>query len=85
MGTAPPASGTRCGVLDILPSNQLHAQHRTDTMDYCVCVAGELEMALDDQTVVLKPGDILIQRGTNHAWLTRGTVPARLFFVLVDA
>jgi quercetin dioxygenase-like cupin family protein len=85
MGTAPPAGGTRCGVLDIAPGNALHGQHRTDTIDYCVCLAGELEMLLDNETVHLKAGDILVQRGTNHAWLNRGDKPARLLFVLVDA
>ncbi len=85
MGTAPPPGGTRCGVLDIAPGNALHGQHRTDTIDYCVCLSGELEMLLDDEKVLLKAGDILVQRGTNHAWLNRGDKPARLFFVLVDA
>jgi len=85
MGTAPPPGGTRCGVLEVQPGNELHGQHRTDTIDYCVCLSGELEMRLDDTIVVLSAGDILVQRGTNHAWLNRGKKPARLFFVLVDA
>ena len=42
-------------------------------------------MLLDDEKILLKAGDILVQRGTNHAWLNRGEKPARLFFVLVDA
>ena len=67
------------------PGNALHGQHRTDTIDYCVCLTGEIEMLLDDQKVVLKAGDVLIQRGTNHAWINRGTQAARVFFVLVDA
>jgi quercetin dioxygenase-like cupin family protein len=85
MGTAPPPGGTRCGVLEVQPGNELHKQHRTDTIDYCVCLSGELEMRMDDTVVVLTAGDILVQRGTNHAWLNRQKEPARLFFVLVDA
>ena len=85
IGTAPPAGGTRCAILEVQPGNALHGQHRTDTIDYCVCLTGEIEMLLDDQKVVLKAGDVLIQRGTNHAWINRGTRPARVFFVLVDA
>ncbi len=85
MGTAPPAGGTRCAILEVQPGNELPGQHRTDTIDYCVCLSGEIEMLLDDTKVILKSGDILIQRGTNHAWLNRGKEPARVFFVLVDA
>src|SRR5262245_18023590 len=85
MGTAPPPGGTRCGVLELQPGNEFHGLHRTDTVDYCVCVSGEIEMMLDDAKTVLKTGDVVVQRGTNHAWLNRSDVPARLFFVLIDA
>ncbi len=42
-------------------------------------------MELDDSSVTLKAGDVVIQRGTNHNWVNRGTVPARFAIVLVDA
>jgi len=85
LGTAPPEGGTRFAVLDLLPGNAFHGQHRTDTIDYVICMAGEVEMALDDETVILRAGDILIQRGTNHAWMNRSSAPARVAFVLIDA
>jgi len=49
--------------------------HRTETIDYVIVLAGELEMQMDDSTVKLKAGDVLVQRGTNHAWINRGTEP----------
>jgi len=59
--------------------------HRTETIDYVIVLAGELEMQMDDSTVNLRAGDVLVQRGTNHAWINRGTEPARVAFILVDA
>jgi uncharacterized cupin superfamily protein len=50
-----------------------------------ICLEGEIEMDMDDSSVKLKAGDILVQRGTNHTWMNRGTVRARIAVVLVDA
>jgi len=58
--------------------------HRTETIDYAVVLSGEITMLLDDSEVHLKTGDILIQRGTNHAWTNRSDAPCRMLFVLVD-
>ena len=52
--------------------------HRTQTVDYAVVLEGELTMLLDDEDVVLKAGDVVIQRGTNHAWSNRSGKPARV-------
>jgi naringenin degradation protein FdeH len=40
---------------------------------------------VDDLTVKLRAGDVLVQRGTNHAWVNRGKEVARAAFVLLDA
>jgi uncharacterized cupin superfamily protein len=58
--------------------------HRTETIDYVIVIEGEIEMDMDDSTVKLKQGDILIQRGTNHAWANRSKKTARIAFVLLD-
>jgi len=84
VGTPPPAGGTRFTVLEIQPGNTLHGLHRSDTIDYVICVSGELDMQLDASTITLKAGDIMIQRGTNHGWINRGKVAARIAVVLVD-
>jgi len=84
IGTAPPARGTRFAVIDFPPGNHPH-MHRTETVDYVIVIEGEIEMDMDDSTVKLKQGDIMIQRGTNHAWANRSDKRARVAFVLVDA
>ena len=59
--------------------------HFTDTIDYAVVMSGEIDMLLDDSEVHFKAGDVLVQLGTNHAWVNRGTVPCRIAFILIDA
>jgi mannose-6-phosphate isomerase-like protein (cupin superfamily) len=61
------------------------AMHRTRTVDYAIVMAGEIDMLLDDSEVHLKAGDVLVQQGTNHAWVNRGSEPCRIAFILVDA
>ncbi len=58
--------------------------HRTQTIDFGILIDGELTLILDDSEVQLKPGDIVVQRGTNHAWSNRGDKPCRIAFVLLD-
>jgi len=84
LGIQPPAGGTRFSVLEIQPGNAAY-MHRTDTVDFVVCVAGEIEMELDGGAVVrMAAGDVMVQRATNHAWVNRGKEPCRLAVVLVD-
>ena len=59
--------------------------HRTRTIDYAIIMQGEIDMLLDDSEVHLKAGDVLIQQGTNHAWVNRGTEPCRIAFILIDS
>jgi quercetin dioxygenase-like cupin family protein len=59
--------------------------HRTDSIDYAVVVSGEIDMELDDSVVHLKAGDVLVQRGTIHNWINRGTQPCVIAFILIDA
>ncbi|HWE74056.1 MAG TPA: cupin domain-containing protein [Stellaceae bacterium] len=84
LGTAPPPNGTRFCVIDF-PANAPGTMHRTETVDYVLVLFGEIDMDMDDSTVHLKAGDILIQRGTNHSWVNRSDKPARVAFVLIDA
>lgn len=59
--------------------------HRTESVDYGVVIEGEMTLVLDDSEVRLKPGSVVIQRGTNHAWANRSRLPCRMLFVLIDA
>jgi mannose-6-phosphate isomerase-like protein (cupin superfamily) len=58
--------------------------HRTESVDYGVVIAGEIVLILDDSEVPLKTGDVVIQRGTNHAWANRTNEMCRMLFMLVD-
>lgn len=59
--------------------------HKTDTVDYAIVISGEIYALMDEGERLLKAGDVLIQRGTNHAWSNRSDAPALVAFVLVDA
>jgi quercetin dioxygenase-like cupin family protein len=59
--------------------------HRTDSVDYAVVMSGEIDMELDNSVVPLKAGDVLVQRGTIHNWVNRGSEPCVIAFVLIDA
>jgi len=59
--------------------------HRTDSIDYIVVMSGEIDMELEGSTVHLKAGDVMVQRGTIHNWVNRGTQSCVLAVVLVDA
>ena len=62
-----------------------HGMHRTRSIDYAVVIEGEIDMLLEDSEVHLRAGDVLVQQGTDHAWVNRGTAPCRIAFVLIDA
>ena len=59
--------------------------HTTRTVDYIVLLRGEVTLLLDEDEVDLKPFDVVIQRGTNHAWINKGSEVAELVGILVDA
>jgi quercetin dioxygenase-like cupin family protein len=60
--------------------------HRTATLDYAVLLSGSIVLQLDDGAeVTLQTGDVLVQRGTIHNWINRGTEPCTIAFVLIDA
>lgn len=58
--------------------------HRTETLDYGIVTEGEVWLILDGEDVHLKRGDIVVQRGTNHAWSNRTEAMARMVFILLD-
>ncbi len=58
--------------------------HRTESIDYGIVIEGEMTLVLDDGEVLLKPGCVVIQRGTNHAWANRSGKMCRMLFVLIS-
>jgi quercetin dioxygenase-like cupin family protein len=57
--------------------------HQTDSIDYAVVLSGEIDMELDNEEIHLKAGDVMIQRGTMHNWVNRGTEPCIIAFILI--
>lgn len=59
--------------------------HKTDTVDYAICLEGEIWALMDEGEVLMKAGDVLIQRGTWHSWANRSDKICRMAFILLDA
>jgi mannose-6-phosphate isomerase-like protein (cupin superfamily) len=74
--------------MGIDPATQGYARHafthRTRSIDYALVLDGEIDMLLDDTEIHVKAGDVLIQQGTNHAWVNRSGKPCRIAFILID-
>jgi hypothetical protein len=68
------------------PDTKRHpGMHKTRTIDYVIILAGEVTLLLDKGEVDLKPFDVVVQRGTNHAWVNKGKEPVLIAAVLIDA
>lgn len=77
-------NGTVFRVIEFAPGVSPR-NHRTDSIDYAVVLSGAIDMVLDDTTVHLRAGDVLVQRGTIHNWINNGPEPCVMAFVLIDA
>ncbi len=86
--TIMPAAGHLLRILDVYPLEQggkRTVMHRTRTLDYVIVIEGELVLILDDCEAILKAGDVVVQRGTDHAWENRSRNLARAAFFHIDA
>jgi mannose-6-phosphate isomerase-like protein (cupin superfamily) len=61
------------------------SMHKTDSIDYTVVISGECTMLMEQGEVQICPGDCIVQRGTNHAWVNRSKTPCVIAFILIDA
>ncbi|MDA1101120.1 MAG: cupin domain-containing protein [Proteobacteria bacterium] len=59
--------------------------HKTNTVDYIILLSGKVSLILDEGEVEMEPMDVVVQRGTNHAWINHGEEPAVLAGILIDA
>ncbi len=66
-------------------TNRHPGMHQTRTVDYIILLEGEVTLVLDEAEVELRPFDVVVQRGTNHAWINKGQTPALLAGILIDA
>jgi hypothetical protein len=90
----PPPLGTRIRLNDFYPGHieklppradgRHPMMHRTRSIDYGIVLEGEIYLILDDSEVLLRSGDVVVQRGTDHAWENRSNRLARMAFILVD-
>lgn len=90
LAVPPPERGTKIRINEFAPGHlDRHGLqspvHRTESVDYGIVLAGEITLVLDDSEVTLRAGDVVVQRGTDHAWANRGDTTARVAFILVDA
>jgi mannose-6-phosphate isomerase-like protein (cupin superfamily) len=86
--TIMPTTGHLIRIIDIYPpqaGGKRTAMHRTRTLDYAVVIEGEIVLVLEDSEVTLKKSDVVVQRGTNHAWENRSDRPVRMAFFHIDA
>jgi len=85
LGTYPPVNGTRFMIAEYPPGNHPR-MHRTETIDYIIVLDGKIDMELDEgRMVTMSKGDVMIQRGTYHAWINKYDEVCRMAFVLIDA
>ncbi|MDE0539204.1 MAG: cupin domain-containing protein [Rhodospirillales bacterium] len=81
----PPARGSVFRILELAPGKDAY-MHRTDTIDYAICMSGECDMLLDDDAEVhMSAGDVMVQRATWHGWTNRGTEPCQIAFILIGS
>jgi mannose-6-phosphate isomerase-like protein (cupin superfamily) len=86
--TIMPPSGHLIRLIELYPPHQGGSKtvmHRTRTVDYALVIEGEVTLHLTDSEVVLGPGDVVVQRGTDHAWENRTDQMARMAFFHIDA
>lgn len=91
--TPPPPGGTKIRFNDFFPGHidklppradgRHKMMHRTKSIDYGIVLEGEIWMILDDSEVLLTPGTVVVQRGTDHAWENRADTVCRMAFILV--
>ena len=87
-GTAPVDHHKMLSAMGIDPATQGYSRHanthRTKSIDYAIVLEGEIDMLMDDSEVHMKPGDVLVQQGTSHAWVNNSEKPCRIAFILID-
>lgn len=96
-GSFPPGPGhTTWTIVNLPPVAEMRAMlasggegadaegfHLTNTIDYVVVLDGAVTLKLDDEDFVVQPGDVVVQRNTNHAWHNHNDHPVRLLALMV--
>jgi hypothetical protein len=81
----PPKTGSIFRLLELVPGKEAY-MHRTDTIDYAICLTGKCEMLLDEKDkVIFTQGDVMVQRATMHGWANPYTEPCQIAFILIGS
>lgn len=83
VGRPPPETGSIFRVIEIGPGCTAE-MHKTKTVDYVVVISGEMDMELETGRLPLRPGDVIVQRGTLHNWINDNDAPCVIAVVLLD-
>ena len=83
LSVPPTPNGTKIRINEF-PPGIVSPMHRTQSVDYGIVLSGEMVLVLDDSERVLRGGDVVVQRGTDHRWENRSEATARMAFILVD-
>jgi quercetin dioxygenase-like cupin family protein len=82
--SVPPAPGGTKIRVNVFPPGTVSPVHRTRSVDYGIVLDGEVVLVLDEGETTLRPGDVVVQRGTSHRWENRAGTTARMAFILID-
>jgi len=81
----PPETGSIFRILELIPGKEAY-MHRTDTIDYAICLSGKCEMYLDDgHKIDFNAGDVMVQRATMHGWANPFAEPCQIAFILIGS
>jgi quercetin dioxygenase-like cupin family protein len=81
----PPKTGSIFRILELIPGKEAY-MHRTDTIDYAICLSGKCEMYLDDgDKIDFNAGDVMVQRATMHGWANPFPEPCQIAFILIGS
>ena len=81
----PPETGSIFRILELIPGKEAY-MHRTDTIDYAICLSGKCEMHLDDgDKIDFNAGDVMVQRATMHGWANPFSEPCQIAFILIGS
>jgi quercetin dioxygenase-like cupin family protein len=81
----PPETGSIFRILELIPGKEAY-MHRTDTIDYAICLSGKCEMYLDEgKKIDFNTGDVMVQRATMHGWANPFSEPCQIAFILIGA
>ena len=70
--------------LTVKPDSPHPMMHRSEAVDYGIVIEGEMTLVLDDSEVLLRPGSVVVQRGTNHAWANRSDKMCRMLYIQIN-